>query len=151
ENLVEVVFLPDGSIIGTLNWYQLPERGVRDALIQILEGGQFPMHPVDRLVPYPQGDSVLPPLTLFPAVAHSGLAVYRGEIFPPEMRGNLFSAEHNTRKIVRHRLTPKASSYVVESSNFVTTDDPDVHFSDVLEDADGSLLVVDTGSWYVQH
>src|SRR5262249_48068604 len=29
--------------------------------------------------------------------------------------------------------------------------DPDFHPSDVLEDADGSLLVIDTGSWYVHH
>src|SRR5437773_2555575 len=63
ENLVEVVFLPNGSIIGTLNWYQLPERGARDALIQILEGGQFPLHPLDALVPHPQFESVLPALT----------------------------------------------------------------------------------------
>src|SRR5215510_774570 len=100
ENLIEVVFLPDGSIIGTLNWYQLPERGVRDALVQILEGGQYPLHPVDRLVPHPQSDRLLPPLALFPAVAHSGLGIYHAETFPPEMHGNLFSAEHNTRKIV---------------------------------------------------
>jgi putative heme-binding domain-containing protein len=151
ENLVEVVFLPDGSIVGTLNWYQLPERGVRDALIQILEGSQFPLHPVDLLVPYPQFTSVLPPLTLLPAVGISGLEICRGDAFPPEMRGNLFSAQHNTRKIARHRLTPKGAAYAVENFDFVTTEDPDVHFSDLLEDADGSLLVVDTGSWYVQH
>jgi putative membrane-bound dehydrogenase-like protein len=151
ENLVEVAFLPDGSIIGTLNWYQLPDHGVRDALVQILEGSRFPIHPLDPLVPYPQFNSVLPPLTLFPAVAHSGLAIYRGGAFPSEMRGNPFSAQHNTRKIVRHRLTPKGSSYAVENFDFVTTDDSDVHFSDVVEDSDGSLLVVDTGSWYVQH
>jgi putative heme-binding domain-containing protein len=150
ENLVEIVFLPDASIIGTLNWYQLPDRGVRDALIQILEAGQFPLHPVDSQ-PHLEFNAVLPPLALFPAVAHSGLAIYRGAVFPPEMRDNLFSAEHNTRKIVRHRLTPKGSSYTVENYDFVTTDDPDVHFSDVLEDDEGGLLAVDTGSWYVQH
>jgi putative membrane-bound dehydrogenase-like protein len=150
ENLVEIVFIPDGSIIGTLNWYQLPERGARDALIHILEGSQFPIHPVDN-VPHLQFNAVLPPLALFPAVAHSGLEIYRGEMFPPGMRGNLFSAEHNTRKIVRHRLTPKGSSYAAEHFDFVSTDDPDVHFSDVLEDRDGSLLALDTGSWYVQH
>src|SRR5262245_43760681 len=150
ENLVEVVFLPDGSIIGTLNWYQLPDHGVRDALVHILEAAQFPIHPLDN-VPHIQFNAVLPPVTVFPAVAHSGLEIYRGGIFPAEMRGNLFSAEHNTRKIVRHRLTPKGSSYAAENFDFVTTDDPDVHFSDVLEDADGSLLLVDTGSWYVQH
>ena len=35
--------------------------------------------------------------------------------------------------------------------DFLTTDDPDFRPADVLEDADGSLLVLDTGSWYVQH
>src|SRR6185503_9643465 len=34
---------------------------------------------------------------------------------------------------------------------FVVSDDPDFHPADVLEDADGSLLVLDTGSWYTQH
>ena len=33
----------------------------------------------------------------------------------------------------------------------MTSDSPDFHPSDVLEAADGSLLVVDTGGWYVQH
>ena len=39
ENLVEIAWLRDGSMIGTLNWYYLPERGVRDALVQLLDGG----------------------------------------------------------------------------------------------------------------
>jgi len=151
ENLVEIVFLPDGSIIGTVTWYQLPERGVRDALVHILEAGQFPIHPVDTSVPHLQFNAVLPAVALFPAVAHSGLEIYKGSAFPPEMRGNLFSAQHNSRKIVRHQLTAKGSSYGCETLDFVTTEDPDVHFSDVLQDIDGSLLLVDTGSWYVQH
>lgn len=151
ENLVEIVFLPDGAIIGALNWYQMPEGGMRDALVQILEGSQFPLHPVDARVPHLQFKLILPPLALFPAVALSGLEIYRGRAFPVEMRANLFSAQHNARKIVRHRLTPKGASYQVENFDFVTTEDPDAHFSDVLEDGDGSLLVIDTGSWYVQH
>ncbi|MBA3274034.1 MAG: HEAT repeat domain-containing protein, partial [Chthoniobacterales bacterium] len=36
-------------------------------------------------------------------------------------------------------------------TDFVTSAHPDFHPSDVLEDADGSVLVVDTGGWYVQH
>src|SRR5262249_53219327 len=142
ENLVEIVFLPDGSIIGTVTWYQLPEHGVRDALVHILEEGQFPIHPVDTTVPHLQFNAVLPPVALFPAVAHSGLEIYSGKSFPPEMRGNLFSAQHNSRKIVRHRLTPAGSSYTCETLDFVTTEDPDVHFSDVLQDTDGSLLLL---------
>jgi putative membrane-bound dehydrogenase-like protein len=151
ENLVEIVFLPDGSLIGTDTWYQLPDRGIRDALVHLLEAGIYPIHPLDKTVSYLQFNGVLPPVALFPAVAHSGLEIYHGETFPPGMKNNLFSAQHNTRKIVRHELLPKGSSYGCETFDFVTTDDPDVHFSDVLQDADGSLLVIDTGSWYVQH
>jgi putative membrane-bound dehydrogenase-like protein len=151
ENLVEIVFLPDGSIIGTDTWYQLPDRGVRDALVHLLEEGQYPIHPIDPTVSHLQFNRVLPPVALFPAVAHSGLVRYKGQAFPADMRGDLFSAQHNTRKIVRHKLKAAGSSYSAETFDFVTTDDPDVHFSDVLEDQDGSLLIVDTGSWYVQH
>src|SRR4030095_9317592 len=42
-------------------------------------------------------------------------------------------------------------TFRTEDEDFLTTDDPDFHPSDVIEDADGSLLVIDTGSWYVDH
>ena len=48
----------------------------------------------------------------------------------------------------RHILKPTGSTYVTEDSPFVTSDDVDFHPTDVIEDADGSLLVVDTGGWY---
>ena len=150
-NLVEVVFLPEGSIVGTLNWYRLPEGGVRDALVHLVEDGHYPLHADLPVAPALFKGDELPPLALFPAVAHSGLALYRGRSFPEEMHGNLFSAQHNSRKIARHVLTPDGTTFRSVDSDFVTTPDPDVHFSDVLEDADGSLLIVDTGSWYTQH
>jgi putative membrane-bound dehydrogenase-like protein len=151
ENLVEVTWLADGSMIGTDNWFFLPERGVRDALVQLLEGGQYPLHAIQRGDAPINFNTLLPPIAKYPAVAKSGLMRYTGDAFPPTMRDNLFSAEHNTRKIVRHVLTPKEASYAVQDFDFVTTDDPNVHFSDVLQDADGSLLLIDTGSWYVHH
>jgi putative membrane-bound dehydrogenase-like protein len=43
ENLVEVVFTSNGSIIGTDNWFQLPAGGVRDALVHLVEGGLYPL------------------------------------------------------------------------------------------------------------
>src|SRR6185503_4976140 len=76
---------------------------------------------------------------------------YEGSAFPKEMHGNLFSAQHNARKVQRHVLIRKGSTYRVEDHDFLTTDDPDFHPSDVLEAPDGSLLVLDTGSWYTQH
>ena len=67
------------------------------------------------------------------------------------MHGNLFSAQHNARKVGRHILMRDGSTFRSEDHDFVSSDDPDFHPSDVLESADGSLLVVDTGGWYVQH
>jgi putative heme-binding domain-containing protein len=67
------------------------------------------------------------------------------------MHGSLFSAQFNARKVVRHQLTRLGSTFQSTDEDFLTAKDPDFHPSDVLEDADGSLLVVDTGSWYVHH
>src|SRR6185295_346378 len=73
ENLIEVVFLPGGDIIGTCNWYQQPTGGVRDALIHLVDGGLYPYCP-DKGTPQPVTGGFIPPLALFPAVAMSGLA-----------------------------------------------------------------------------
>lgn len=152
ENLVEVVFLPTGEIIGTDNWFYLPEDGVRDALVHLLPGGVYPLnaHAAFERASFFSGE-LLPPLQVYPAVAHSGLMRYAGRSFPTEMQGSLFSAQFNTRKIVRHQLSRHGSTFQSADYDFLTTTDPDFHPSDVLEAPDGSLLVIDTGSWYVHH
>ncbi len=150
ENLVEVVFTPRGDVLGTVNWFHQPRAGVRDALVHLVEGGLYPLH-ADRGSPLPLTGAPLPAVASFPAIALSGLSLYRGEQFPAAMRGNLFSAQHNARKVGRHVLVPDGSTFRTENFDFVTTDDPDFHPSDVLEAPDGSLIVIDTGSWYVHH
>src|SRR5262245_38216044 len=150
ENLVEVAFTPRGEILGTVNWYQNPSGGLRDAFVHLVPGGRYPRHAA-KPAPLPFTGDPLPPVTLFPAVALSGLMRYEGTAFPFEMRGNLFAAQHNSRKITRHILTPEGSTFRCESRDFVTTDDPDCHPSDVFESADGSVYFVDTGAWYTQH
>jgi putative membrane-bound dehydrogenase-like protein len=150
ENLLEVVFLPGGEIIGTDNWYQKPMGGIRDALLHLIDGGLYPMQP-DSGTRYPITGDPLPALSLFPAVALSGLARYDGGQFPAEFRGDLFSAKHNSRSVGRHILHRLGSTFQSDDSDFLTTDDPDFHPSDVLLDHDGTLLVLDTGSWYTDH
>jgi len=154
ENLVEVVWAPRGEAIGTDNWFRDPNAkesgGLRDALVHLTDGGLYPYHR-EVGTPQPVTGDPLGPVSLFPAVALSGLVRYEGAQFPAEFRGNLFSAQHNSRAVGRHVLGPDGSTFRSRDIPFVTTDDPDFHPSDVLEDADGSLLVVDTGSWYVHH
>ena len=87
ENLVEIVFLPTGEIVGTENWFQLPGGGVRDALVHLVEGGKYPRM-ADNGSPLPS-----------PAKISSRGEISRGRLirlmqirsaaFPPELRGNL--------------------------------------------------------------
>ncbi|MEK7676064.1 MAG: HEAT repeat domain-containing protein [Verrucomicrobiota bacterium] len=146
------MFTLRGEMIGTDNWFQRPSGGLRDALVHLVEGGLYPLHnDLPSSTPQPITGELLPPISLYPAVALSGLTLYRGQAFPPEMRDNLFSAQHNARKVGRHVILPLGATFRTEEADFVGSDDPDFHPSDVLEDADGSLLIVDTGGWYVQH
>jgi putative membrane-bound dehydrogenase-like protein len=149
-NLIEVAFTARGDIIGTDNWFQEPAGGMRDALVHLVEGGLYP-YLSDAGTPYPITGVALPPVALYPAVAVSGITCYRGSAFPRAMRGDLFTAQFNARKVVRHTLVPHGSSFRAVDEAFLTTDDPDFHPSDVVESVDGSLLVIDTGSWYTQH
>jgi putative heme-binding domain-containing protein len=61
----------------------------------------------------------------------------------------LFSAQFNPHRVQRHIMTRHGATFTTEDSDFLVSSDPNFHPCDVLEDADGSLLVVDTGGWYV--
>ena len=151
ENLVEVVFLPDGRMIGTDNWFVRPEGGMRDALVHLIEGGQYPLHLRDLGTPQPVTGEPLPAVAMFPAVALSGMAYCDGRGFESGFTGQLFSSQHNARKVGRHALKAVGATFTAESFDFVSSEDPDFHPSDVLFDRDGSMLIIDTGGWYVQH
>ncbi|MEZ6075040.1 MAG: hypothetical protein R3C56_05015 [Pirellulaceae bacterium] len=43
---------------------------------------------------------------------------------------------------------PAGASFTTDNRDLVVADRIDFHPTDVLEDADGSLLIVDTGGWY---
>jgi putative heme-binding domain-containing protein len=153
-NLVEVAFTPRGEIIGTDNWFrdvnEKGSEGLRDALVHLVDGGLYP-YLGDVGTPQPITGDTLGPVSLFPAVALSGLEVDRGPSFPAEFRGSLFSAQHNARKVGRHVLVQDGSTFRSGDFDFLASTAPDFHPSDVLQAADGSLLVVDTGSWYTHH
>ena len=54
----------------------------------------------------------------------------------------------NLRKVTRHVLEPSGATFTNARLDFLVSDSRDFHPTDVIEDADGSLLVVDTGGWY---
>jgi putative membrane-bound dehydrogenase-like protein len=148
DNPVGVTFTPEGEVIFSCTFYTNPRNGQRDALVHAVEGGVYPkVHPViDGLK---RTGDLLPPLTHLGPAAPAGLKTYRSGAFGGDYRGNLFSAQFNMHKVQRHILRRSGSTFASTNEDFVTSTDPDFHPTDVVEDADGSLLVVNTGGWYM--
>jgi putative membrane-bound dehydrogenase-like protein len=148
DNPVELVFTPSGETIGTMTYYKDPENGERDALLHFVEGGVYPKwYPV--VSEFKRTGDLMPVMTKFARIAPSGLARYRGTAFGPEYKGNLFSAQFNPHRVQRHIVYREGATFRTEDQDFLTSSDPDFHPTDVMEDADGSLLVVDTGAWFI--
>ncbi len=128
----------------------VPSGNERDALIHCVEGGVYPIK--DRNAAEQRGikqpGDLLPVLYRLDAVAPSGLMRYRGEALGPGYRDNLFAALFGARKVLRYVLQRDGATFTARAEDFLTATSEHFHPTDVLEDADGSLIVVDTGNWY---
>jgi putative membrane-bound dehydrogenase-like protein len=150
DNPVAVVFTPGGERIFTTTFFQHPGGGRRDGLVHAVYGGIYgkdhdviydPSHPWT-------GPSLMPVLTHLGPAAPCGLVRYESRVFGPEYQDNLFACLFNLHKVSRHVLEPDGATFRVRDEDFLVSDNVDFHPTDVLEDADGSLLVLDTGGWY---
>jgi putative membrane-bound dehydrogenase-like protein len=148
DNPVAVAFLPNGERFFTTTFFQDPAFGLRDGLIHAVHGAVYgKVHDVIMNFPW-TGPNVMPVLTHMGAAAPCGLARYESTAFGPEYANNLFACQFNMHKVSRHVLTPHGATYASRDEDFLVSDNLDFHPTDVVEDADGSLLVVDTGGWY---
>jgi putative membrane-bound dehydrogenase-like protein len=148
DNPVDVVFLPNGEMIFSTTFFQHPRDGKRDGLIHAIYGGVYGKEH-DPIYEHPwTAPQLMPVLTHMGPAAPCGLHCYQSDQFGPEYRYNLFCCQFNLRKVSRHVLTPHGSTYRSQDSDFLVSDNLDFHPTDVVEDRDGSLLVVDTGGWY---
>lgn len=151
DNAIELVFTPSGETIGTMTYFTDPQDGQRDALMHWVEGGVYPKP--NQVIQDDQlklTGELMPVMTKLPRVAPSGLMRYRGGAFGEDFGGNLFSAEFNTGRIMRHIMKDAGATFSTEDEPFVTSTSSDTHPTDVLQDADGSLLVVVTGGWFIE-
>ncbi len=145
DNPVEIAFTPEGEPFATCNI--LISRPARhDAIIFAIEGGVYPWH--EAYKEFPLTGELLPPVADLGWVAPAGLTRFRDDAFGREYRNNLFSAQFNRNRIQRHIVERKGASFVMKTEDFLVSDDKNFHPTDVLQDADGSLLVVDTGGWF---
>ncbi len=148
DNPVELIFTPAGETIGTMTYFTDPKNGQRDALMHWVEGGVY-SKPHECVSEFTRTGDFMPVMTKFARIAPAGLMRYRGDGFGAEYEGNLFSAQFNPHRVQRHILHRDRATFQTEDSDFLVSSDPDFHATDVLEDVDGSLLVLDTGGWYV--
>ena len=150
DNPVDVVFTPGGERIFTTTFFQHPGGGQRDGLIHAIYGGVYgKVH--DAIFDRPQADR--PRRHARAAPPRPGRPLRPDALRVGRLRHGL------SRQPVRLLLQPaqghpprpdaragRPSRPTTRISS--TSPDLDFHPTDVLEDADGSLLVVDTGGWY---
>jgi len=150
DNSIEIAFMPSGETVGTMTYFVNPEGGMRDALMHWVEGGVFPKSgPVIQQDKFKMTGDLMPVMTKMARVAPSGLMRYRGSALGKEYSTNIFSAEFNTGRIMRHQVSTEGASYKTVDEPFITSTVQDIHLTDVLEDADGSMLVLNTGGWFI--
>jgi putative heme-binding domain-containing protein len=144
DNPVAIAFTPEGEAIGTM------DQGPGDCLLHYVEGGVYPMeHPC--LNEFVRTGPLLGAVRQYSAVlpaALCGMTRYRSASFGEEYRDCLFSTHYMLHKFVRHTLVPDGSTFRALDQDFLTTTSHDVRLTDVVEDADGSLLFIDMGAWF---
>ncbi len=147
NNPVGLAFSNTGERFLSGTFFDLSQPGRRDGILHAIYGGTYGRRNPRVLAPHPNTGSLLPILTHLGPAAPSGMVMPRHETLG--LKGDLVCTQFNTHRVSRHRLTRSGSSYAAATSSFLESDQTDFHPTDVIEDADGSLLVADTGSWYM--
>jgi putative membrane-bound dehydrogenase-like protein len=146
DNPVMMTFTAEGEPLATstlLNNY--PVR--YDGILYCVEGGVYPHH-AHLIAELKRTGDPLPPVANLGHVSPSGIVRYRGSAFGAAYRDNLFVTQFNTHKVQRLVLERDGAGFKVRGEDFLVSTSPHFHPTDVIEDADGSLLVVDTGGWF---
>ena len=147
DNPVDVAFTSTGDRLITATFLEHPQLGKRDALIHAVYGGVYgKVHGV--IDGHPRTGDLLGPVCHLGPAAPSGSTRASGAGFSEPGRETFYAALFNMQKVTRHELVPAGATFTSKDADFVVADSLDFHPTDVIEDADGSLLVVDTGAWY---
>jgi putative membrane-bound dehydrogenase-like protein len=145
DNPVEVDFMPTGEVIGSVNILYTKPR--IDCLVHWQDGGVYP-HQEASIAEFTQTGDLLGPITKFGHVAVSGMCRYRSSVLGDEYKDTIFTSIFNSGKLINSKIERSGGTFKTTETEFLSSDDPDFHPTDVLEDADGSLLLIDTGGWF---
>ncbi len=148
DNPIEIAFTLGGQRMITCTYIQPPGQPRDDGILHALYGGVYPKD-IAPIYEFPwTGPDLLTPLTTWGAVSPAGLMCYQSNAFGEGYRGNLFSAHFNGHRVFRHALQMKGSAFECTNEELIGCDNVEFHPTEVMEDADGSLLIIETGGWY---
>jgi len=145
DNPVELAFTPEGEMVGTMDQWE------GDQLLHYVEGGVYPQvkdPSVKELVDTGPPLGSIRGFSVAAPVALCGIERIRSAHFGSDHVGTLLTAQFNVHCVQQHRLTRDGATYRGSEKDFLVTLNHDVHPTDVLEDADGSLLMIDMGAWF---
>ena len=146
DNPVGVAFHSTGERFLSCTFVQ-PGAGKRDGLLHAIYGGVYGKEQA-ALDGHPRTGDLMPVMNHSSASAPCGLTAYRSRVFGADWSDNLLACYFNLRKVVRHELIPDGATFKTKDTDLLASNHVDFHPTDVLEDADGSILIVDTGGWY---
>jgi len=147
DNPVDVACDSRGERFLSATFLQHPAAGRRDGFVHAVYGGVYgKKHGV--LAGHERTGDLMPVLAHLGPAAACGLHIHSGFGLGPGFRDNAFACAFNLRSVSRHVLVPDGATYTTRDEPFITADSADFHPTDVVEDADGSLVIVDTGGWY---
>jgi putative heme-binding domain-containing protein len=147
DNPVEAASLPNGERFFTSTFLVNPGDGKRDGVAHAIYGGAYGKEHA-ALNGVLRTGSLMPIMSLMGAVAPSGLACLDSGRLVDSKSPTLVAAMFNMQKVTALQLEPLGATYQATAIDLAIGSRIDFHPTDILEDADGSLLVVDTGGWY---
>ena len=144
DNPVELAWTADGEMLGTM------DQGAGDCLLHYVEGGVYPEeHP--STAEFVRTGPLLGTVKRYPVelpAALCGTLRVRSAVLGPQFQDTLITTHYMTHKLVQSTLVRDGSTFRAKDSDFLVSSDAHLRLTDVLEDADGSLLVIDMGGWF---
>lgn len=146
DNPVSLAFNEQGEMFGTAIGVDGTPR--QDGILHWVHGGVYPRADLENvLAEFPRTGALLPIMSRIGPVAPAGMVLPRADAGRPGYALSLYYSEIETRRVIRMTLEREGSTYRGRPEVFASSTSPQIHFADVIEDADGSLLLVDTGTW----
>lgn len=157
DNLVDVTFNDLGERFFVATFLHHPGGGVRDGLGHAPYGAVYGK-PNAVLQGHPRTGPLFKPMVEMGPAAPAGVLAVSNATFPTRHDNaqatsditdtTLVAAQFNLQRVSMHELSVSGADFDSRNSDLIVSDQLDFHPVDVLQDIDGSLIVVDTGGWY---